>query len=68
VSDRDILDLVWIVPALPLLGAAVLLVFGKRIGEPIAGWIASGLMALAFLWSIVTFVAMTHLPSEARVN
>ena len=68
VTERDILDLVWIVPALPLLGAAVLLLFGKRIGEPVAGWIATGLMGLAFIWSIVTFVAMINLPSEARVN
>ncbi len=67
-SERDILDLVWIVPALPLLGATVLLLFGKRIGEPLAGWIASGLMGLAFLWSIVTFVAMIQLPADARVN
>jgi NADH-quinone oxidoreductase subunit L len=68
VSERDILDLVWIVPALPLLGAAVLLLFGKRIGEPIAGWIATGLMGLAFVWSIVTFAAMIQLPADARVN
>ena len=34
VSARDLLDLIWIVPALPLLGAVVLLLFGKRIGEP----------------------------------
>jgi len=68
VSERDILDLVWIVPALPLLGAAVLILFGKRIGEPVAGWIATGLMGLAFAWSIVTFVAMTNLPADARGN
>ena len=67
-SERDILDLVWIVPALPLLGASVLLLFGKRIGEPIAGWIATGLMGLAFLWSIVTFAAMIKLPADLRVN
>jgi NADH-quinone oxidoreductase subunit L len=68
VSERDILDLIWIVPALPLLGASILLLFGKRIGEPLAGWVATGLMGLAFVWSIVTFVAMTNLPADARVN
>ena len=40
-SSRDVLDLIWLVPALPLFGAAFLLLFGKRIGEPVAGWIAS---------------------------
>ncbi len=43
VSARDLLDLIWIVPALPLFGAVVLLLFGKRIGEPFAGWIATAL-------------------------
>ena len=42
-SSRDVLDLIWLVPALPLFGAAFLLLFGKRIGEPIAGWIASAI-------------------------
>ncbi len=67
-SARDLLDLVWIVPALPLCGAVLLLFFGKRIGEPIAGWIATGFMALAFVWSFVMFFAMLDLPSDARVN
>ena len=44
VSARDLLDLIWIVPALPLFGAVVLLLFGKRIGEPFAGWIATALV------------------------
>jgi NADH-quinone oxidoreductase subunit L len=65
-STRDVLDLVWIVPLLPLAGAGLLLVLGRRIGEPRAGWLASGLMALAFAWSVVTFVALLDLPAHAR--
>jgi NADH-quinone oxidoreductase subunit L len=68
VSSRELLDLAWIVPALPLLGALVLLFFGRRIGEPVAGWIATGLMALAFVWSIVMFAALRDLPPDAQVN
>ena len=67
-SSRELLDLAWIVPALPLFGALLLLFLGRRIGEPVAGWIATGLMALAFVWSIVMFVALRDLPSEAQVN
>jgi NADH-quinone oxidoreductase subunit L len=67
-SSRELLDLAWIVPALPLFGALLLLFFGRRIGEPVAGWIATGLMALAFVWSIVMFVALRDLPSDAQVN
>jgi len=68
VSARDLLDLIWIVPALPLLGAVVLLLFGKRIGEPFAGWIATGLVGLSFVASLVMFFAMLDLPSDVRVN
>ncbi len=57
-NARDLLDLVWIVPALPALGAAVLLLFGRRIGEPKAGWLATGLMALSFAWSVVMLLAL----------
>ena len=67
-TARDLLDLAWIIPALPALGAVVLLLFGKRIGEPKAGWIATALMALAFVWSVVTFLALRSLPPEARFN
>ncbi len=67
-TSRDLLDLAWIVPALPLLGAVILLFCGKRIGEPIAGWIATGLMTLAFGWSIVMFAAMRDLPEHAQAN
>ena len=57
---RDLLDLVWIVPALPALGAAILLLFGRRLGEPKAGWLATGLMALAFGWSVVMLLALRN--------
>jgi len=52
------LDFAWVIPALPALGAVVLLVFGKRIGEPKAGWIATGLIATSFVWSLITFFAL----------
>ncbi len=65
-TARDVLDLVWIVPALPLLGAVILMPFGRRIGEPVAGWIATGLMALSFVWTLVVLVALRSLPPEAR--
>jgi NADH-quinone oxidoreductase subunit L len=60
------LDLIWLVPALPAFGAAILLLFGKRIGEPIAGWIATGLMFLSFLTALVMAVAFRGLPASAE--
>jgi NADH-quinone oxidoreductase subunit L len=66
VDARDLLDLVWIVPALPALGAAILLLFGRRIGEPKAGWLATGLMALSFAWSVVMFFALRDIEPRAH--
>jgi NADH-quinone oxidoreductase subunit L len=61
---HDIIHLAWIIPALPAVGAVILLLFGKRIGEPLAGWLATLMMFLAFVWSAVTFFALESLPTE----
>ena len=65
-SARDLLDLVWLVPLLPLTGAVVLMVAGKRIGDPRAGWLATAMMGLAFVWSVVMLFALLSLPGDAR--
>lgn len=67
-NARDILDCIWIVPLLPLFGAALLMLFGHRIGEPVAGWVATGLMFVAFGVSLVMLGALLDLPAEARLE
>ena len=47
------IDFLWLVIALPLLGAVVLILFGKRIGEPGSGWLASLLVIGAFGFALV---------------
>jgi len=49
-------DLVWLVIALPLAGYALLQVFGKRIGEPAAGWIATPLVGAAFAVAVLASI------------
>ena len=49
-------DLIWLVIALPLAGYALLQVFGKRIGEPAAGYVASGLVAAAFVIAAIASI------------
>ncbi len=51
-----VIDLLWLLIALPALGALLLVVFGKRIGEPAAGWIASALVVVPFLLAVVLAV------------
>src|SRR3954468_8728023 len=67
-TARDILDLAWLIPAFPAVGAGILLLFGKRIGEPRAGWLATLMMALSFDASLITFFALRSLAPEARAN
>ncbi|MCL1593380.1 MAG: NADH-quinone oxidoreductase subunit L [Actinomycetia bacterium] len=43
-------DLLWILIALPLTGAFINIVFGKRIGEPLAGWL--GFVLVGSAWAI----------------
>src|ERR1044072_592921 len=35
----ELLDAVWLIPALPLAGFLTLLVAGRKLGEPRAGWL-----------------------------
>src|SRR4051794_17008565 len=65
---RNLLDLAWLIPAFPAFGAVVLLLFGKRIGEPKAGWFATAMMALSFVCSVIAFFALRSLTPEARSN
>jgi NADH-quinone oxidoreductase subunit L len=65
-TAQHLLDLAWVIPVLPAFGAVVLLLFGKRIGEPRAGWLASALMALAFIASVILFFALRSLPADQR--
>ena len=66
-SARNLLDLAWVIPAFPALGAVVLLLFGKRLGEK-AGWLATALMALSFVASVIAFFALRSLSPDARSN
>ena len=52
------LDLVWLVPALPLAGFVVLLVAGRRLGEPAAGWVATLASGASFVATCVVFAGL----------
>ena len=47
------IDYLWLLIALPLLGAVTLLLFGKRIGDPASGWLASLIVIAAFGFAVV---------------
>ncbi len=51
-------SLVWLIPALPLLGFLILLLVGPRLGEPASGWLATAMVFGAFVVSIIVFVGL----------
>ena len=51
-------ELVWLIPALPLIGFLILLLVGSRIGEPRAGWIATTAAAGSFLAAVVVLTGL----------
>ena len=51
----------------PLLGAVVLLFFGKRIGDK-AGTIASGAMAVSFFYALLTFIQVLQTGVHGRAQ
>jgi NADH-quinone oxidoreductase subunit L len=67
-SGHRVLDLVWLIPAFPAFGAVVLLLFGKRIGEPRSGWIATSMMGLSFVGSVVAFAVLLSRHSQDRAQ
>lgn len=65
---EDLLRLSAVIPILPLASGVLLVVFGKRLREPIAGWIATIVMAATFVGSVSLFFALRTFPSEDRVQ
>ena len=61
------LDLVWLLPALPLAGFFLLLLTGRRLGDPKAGWLATTIVAGAFAVAVLVFIGLYQRPGEARV-
>ena len=60
------LDVVWLIPALPLAGFLVLLLAGRWLGEPTAGWVATLACGGSFAASVVVYAGLLAEDEEAR--
>ena len=49
-------DLVWLIPMLPLVGSITLLLFGRRIGEPRSGWLATATVLTSFAATLGIYI------------
>jgi NADH-quinone oxidoreductase subunit L len=60
----DAFSLLWLIPVLPLIGAAISGIVGKRLPKTIVGVIGSGTVAVSFLIALRAFIAMLNTPEQ----
>ena len=56
----------WLIPAFPLVGFALLILVGRKLGDPLAGWLATLMAAGSFGAAVVTFVGLLNRSAEDR--
>src|SRR5215467_6887778 len=57
-------DLLWLIPVLPLIGAAINGIIGKRLPKPVISTIGAGTLAVSFVISLRAFFAMLNTPEQ----
>ena len=60
------LDVLWLIPTLPLAEFLLILLFGRRLGDPGAGYLATAMVGLAFIVSAGVYFDLLSRPSEER--
>jgi NADH-quinone oxidoreductase subunit L len=61
-----VLHLAYLMPLLPLAGFVVLVFAGRRLGDPLAGWIATAAVAGSFVVACLVLGGMLNLPDGHR--
>ena len=64
---EELTDLVWLVPLFPLVGFSLLLVFGRALGEPKAGWLATAAMFGSFCASGLVLMGLLARDADDRL-
>ncbi len=59
-------DLVWLIPALPLGGFLLILLFGRILGEPRAGILATAMTASSFVVTVSVYLDLLSRTAEER--
>lgn len=60
------MNLIWLIPIMPLIGFLINGLFGKRLPKSSVGVIASGSVLVSFLLSLYAVIELIGLPSDAR--
>ncbi len=59
-------ELVWLIPAFPLLGFLVILVGGRKLGDPLAGFVGTAMVAASFVVAALTYFDLLGMDAEDR--
>ncbi|MFM8870015.1 MAG: NADH-quinone oxidoreductase subunit L, partial [Actinomycetota bacterium] len=59
-------ELAWLIPALPLVGFVTILLFGRRLGDPKAGLFAALMPAAAFVVTVLVYFDVLSREAEER--
>ena len=59
-------DVVWLIPALPLAGFLLILLFGRKLGDPKAGYLATAMIGSAFVVTVGVFADLMSMDVEER--
>jgi NADH-quinone oxidoreductase subunit L len=62
-----VLHAAFLMPLFPLAGFLVLVFAGRRIGDPVAGWIGTAAVAASFVVACLTLGGMLNLPDTHRM-
>jgi NADH-quinone oxidoreductase subunit L len=59
-------DVVWLIPAFPLAGFVLILLFGRRLGEPAAGVLATSMVGASFVVSVGVYLDLLSMTADER--
>ncbi len=60
------LNLIWLIPLFPLVGAAIQLFFGRRLSKKAVSAVSVGLPGLSFIWAVGCFFQFLGLPESSQ--
>src|SRR6202047_714782 len=61
------LDHIWLIPMFPLITAAVMLFYGRRLSNSVVSWLCSGSVFVSFIFAVGAFFQTVAKPSAERV-
>jgi NADH-quinone oxidoreductase subunit L len=60
------LDVIWLIPAFPLAGFILILLFGRKLGEPKAGFLAATMVLASFVVSVGAYFDLLSMDAHDR--